>query len=78
VEDNGRGVPEAERGLVIKRFYRVPGTSAEGSAWGLSIVREIARVNAAQVSLQEPAGGGLAVQVRLRRAAPAATPRANM
>jgi two-component system sensor histidine kinase TctE len=67
VEDNGHGIPSAERDRVFKRFYRVPGTQAEGSGLGLSIVREIARVNDAQVDLSEPAGGGLAVQVTLRR-----------
>jgi two-component system sensor histidine kinase TctE len=67
VEDHGRGIEQAERDLVFKRFYRVPGTQAEGSGLGLSIVREIARVNDAQVDLSEPADGGLAVQVRLRR-----------
>lgn len=40
VEDTGPGIPEAERANVLERFYRVPGTSGEGSGLGLSIVKE--------------------------------------
>ena len=69
VEDNGPGIPPAEHDNVFRRFYRIAGTQADGSGLGLPIVREIARVNEAQVTLTEPAGGGLAVQVLLRRPA---------
>jgi two-component system sensor histidine kinase TctE len=41
VEDNGPGIPEAERHLVLERFYRVLGTNVDGSGLGLAIVREI-------------------------------------
>ena len=67
VEDNGPGIPAAEREHVFKRFYRIAGTTADGSGLGLSIVREIARVNDAQLTLDEPMGGGLAVTLLLRR-----------
>ena len=42
VEDNGPGIPEAERERVFERFYRVLGTGADGCGLGLAIVREIA------------------------------------
>jgi two-component system, OmpR family, sensor histidine kinase TctE len=42
VEDNGPGIPEAERARIFERFYRVPGTAPEGCGLGLSIVKEIA------------------------------------
>jgi two-component system sensor histidine kinase TctE len=67
VEDNGPGIPPAEHDNVFRRFYRIAGTQADGSGLGLPIVREIARVNEAEVTLTEPVGGGLAVQVTLRR-----------
>ena len=38
----GRASRRAERGSVLERFYRVPGTSGTGSGLGLAIVREIA------------------------------------
>jgi len=42
VEDNGPGVPAAERELVFQPFYRVLGTNVDGTGLGLPIVREIA------------------------------------
>lgn len=41
VEDNGLGIPEAEREAVLERFHRVLGTGVEGAGLGLAIVREI-------------------------------------
>jgi len=41
VEDTGPGIPESERGKVLERFYRVPGTPGEGSGLGLAIVQEV-------------------------------------
>lgn len=57
VEDNGPGIPPAERELVFERFYRVVGTSVTGSGIGLAIVREIAARHAALVSVETPPGG---------------------
>jgi len=42
VEDNGPGIPEAEREQVFERFHRVLGSGADGCGLGLAIVREIA------------------------------------
>ena len=42
VEDNGPGIPEAERERVFERFHRVLGSGADGCGLGLAIVREIA------------------------------------
>ena len=53
VEDNGPGIPEAERQLVFQPFYRALGTEADGSGLGLPIVREIAGHHAATVSLED-------------------------
>ena len=41
VEDDGPGIPEAERDAVLERFHRVLGTGVEGAGLGLSIAREI-------------------------------------
>lgn len=41
VEDTGPGIPESERGKVLERFYRIPGTPGEGSGLGLAIVQEV-------------------------------------
>ena len=63
VIDNGPGIPDEHRALVLKRFYRVPGTAREGNGLGLPIVREIARVHAARLSLECREGRGLQVVV---------------
>ena len=49
VEDTGLGIPEAERGRVFDRFYRVLGTGRSGSGLGLAIVKEIAGFHRADV-----------------------------
>lgn len=54
VEDNGPGVPEAEREHVFERFYRLQENRSDGSGLGLSIVREIALASAAKVRLSGP------------------------
>lgn len=57
VEDDGPGVPEAERARVLERFYRVQGTAGEGNGLGLAIAQEIARVHRSQLDLRPGAGG---------------------
>ena len=57
VEDNGPGIPEAEREKVFERFYRVPATGGEGCGLGLSIVSEIAGRHNARIDLGVPAAG---------------------
>jgi two-component system sensor histidine kinase TctE len=47
VEDNGPGVPAAERERVFERFHRILGTGADGCGLGLAIVREIALAHGA-------------------------------
>jgi two-component system sensor histidine kinase TctE len=51
VEDNGPGIPAAERAHVFERFYRILDSNAEGSGLGLAIVREIAQQHGAEVDL---------------------------
>lgn len=64
VEDDGPGIPEAERDKVFERFYRVVGTAAEGSGLGLAIVREVAVRHGAQVIIGSgPGGAGTCVRV---------------
>jgi two-component system sensor histidine kinase TctE len=51
VEDTGPGIPAAERAHVFERFYRILGSSSEGSGLGLSIVREIAQQHSAEIDI---------------------------
>ncbi|MDE1943303.1 MAG: sensor histidine kinase N-terminal domain-containing protein [Betaproteobacteria bacterium] len=62
--DNGPGIPVAERRRALERFYRLPGSTAEGSGLGLSIVQRIAERHGAEVSLLPgPDGRGLCVRI---------------
>jgi two-component system, OmpR family, sensor histidine kinase TctE len=55
VEDNGPGIPAAERERVFQPFYRALGTQVDGSGLGLAIVREIALRHGAQVTVTDAA-----------------------
>jgi signal transduction histidine kinase len=68
VEDQGAGVPEAEREALFRPFFR--GRSArgiEGQGLGLSIVERIARAHGGSVSADAGAHGGLRVTLHLPR-----------
>ena len=51
VEDDGPGIPEAERRRVLERFYRVEGTGGSGSGLGLAIVNETALMHGGRVEI---------------------------
>jgi two-component system, OmpR family, sensor histidine kinase TctE len=53
VEDNGPGIPESERELVLQPFYRALGTNVDGSGLGLAIVHEIAQQHGATVHMED-------------------------
>jgi two-component system sensor histidine kinase TctE len=69
VEDDGPGIPEAQRQRVLERFYRLPGSTGIGSGLGLAIVHEIAQRHGAALRLHEGHDGrGLRVEVVFPRA----------
>ncbi len=53
VEDNGPGVPLADRTRIFEPFYRALGTNVDGSGLGLPIVREIAQQHGADVDVSD-------------------------
>jgi two-component system OmpR family sensor kinase/two-component system sensor histidine kinase QseC len=63
VDDNGPGIPAAERERVFDRFHRREGTAAEGSGLGLAIVRAVAARHGASVTLADSPLGGLRAEV---------------
>ena len=66
VEDNGPGIPEAEREAVLERFHRVLGTGVEGCGLGLAIVREIVLRHGGNIHLRAgPGNQGTLAQVIL-------------
>ncbi len=72
VEDSGPGIPVAQRRLVLERFYRGVDSRNDatipGSGIGLAIVRHVADIHSAELSLGDAGfATGLAVTVRFPR-----------
>jgi two-component system, OmpR family, sensor histidine kinase TctE len=57
VEDNGPGIPEADRQRVRQRYVRLPNSAGHGSGLGLAIVDDIARLYDADFSIETGADG---------------------
>lgn len=76
VEDNGPGIPEADRERVFERFHRLAPATVEGTGLGLAIVREIVAAHDGTIVLkQTQPPPGLRVEIRLP-AAPGDVPEA--
>jgi signal transduction histidine kinase len=68
VEDDGTGIPEAERERIFDRGVRLD-TGKPGTGLGLAIVRDVAEIYGGNVSLQSSEDlGGLLVRLALPRA----------
>lgn len=69
VDDNGPGIPEADRERAFERYVRLDrrGPASAGVGLGLSIVRAVAEEHGAQVQLQDCPLGGLRVRVSFPR-----------
>jgi signal transduction histidine kinase len=67
IEDDGPGIPEAERDRIFDRGARLD-TEKPGTGLGLAIVRDVARIYGGEVELEESEDlGGLLVKLRLPR-----------
>ncbi len=80
VRDTGPGIPAGELALVFDRFYRGTNTGearASGSGLGLAIARSIAEMHGGEIVVQSAVGAGSTFRVRLPRAVPLVTARAE-
>jgi two-component system sensor histidine kinase CiaH len=81
VDDQGQGVPAAERERIFEPFARLPGErrSASGSGLGLAIARQLAGRHAGDLTVEDAPGGGarfvLRVPLATASAAVASLPR---
>ena len=64
VEDDGPGIPVAERERVLDRGARLD-ERVSGQGIGLSVVRELARLNGGSIAIGESALGGARVEMQL-------------
>lgn len=65
VDDNGSGVPEAERSAVFERFARGSTASHSGSGLGLALVAQQAELHGRTASLEDSALGGARLVLKL-------------
>lgn len=65
VEDDGPGVPPADRARLLEPFVRGEATTAPGSGLGLAIVAQQVALHGGTLTLDDSALGGLAVEARL-------------
>ena len=64
VDDDGPGIPAADREIVFDRFVRRDNAASQtGSGLGLAIVRQVALRQGAEVTLTESPAGGLRARV---------------
>lgn len=68
VDDDGSGIPAAQRERVFERFVRLDDARARddgGSGLGLSIVEAVARKHKGSAAVSDSPGGGARVEIRL-------------
>jgi signal transduction histidine kinase len=68
VLDDGPGVPEADRELIFRRFWRRDQTKSDSRGIGLAIVARVAAVNDGTVTVDKRPEGGAVFTLQLRLA----------
>ncbi len=69
--DDGRGMSPEHAERAVDRFYRAPGSSADGFGLGLPIASEVVRAMGGTLSIESAPGAGTRVSVVLEAAAAA-------
>jgi two-component system osmolarity sensor histidine kinase EnvZ len=66
VEDDGPGIPEADRARALQPFERLdPARATAGTGLGLAIVQDIVRQHGGRLTLGDSPQGGLRAAIRL-------------
>jgi signal transduction histidine kinase len=68
VDDDGPGIPQSERAVVLERFVRLDDARARdagGSGLGLAIVSQVVEAHGGRVTIADSPLGGARVEVRL-------------
>lgn len=65
VEDDGPGIPLDEQEKIFERFYRIQGSSEDGCGLGLSIVKEIAELHAADIKMRSGMMQGCGTRIEI-------------
>jgi signal transduction histidine kinase len=67
VMDRGPGVPEKDRALIFRRFWRADRNPTQGAGLGLAIVAKIAEIHAGMVTVASRPGGGAVFTLQFAR-----------
>lgn len=65
VEDQGKGIAEAEKELVFEQFYRSKNQSVEGLGLGLFITKKIVNAHHGEIAVQSKLGEGTTFKIEL-------------
>ena len=65
VDDNGVGVEEHERKMVLERFKRGSNNYAQGSGLGLSLVTQQVEIHSGRIEISESSMGGARIEIAL-------------
>jgi two-component system OmpR family sensor kinase len=65
VMDRGPGIPDEQKPLVTKRFWRASASDLGGTGLGLAIVQRIAQAHDTALGIADRAGGGTVFSIRL-------------
>jgi signal transduction histidine kinase len=65
IADTGPGIPRASLHRIFEPFYRVPGTTAEGTGIGLATVYRIVTAHGGTIAVDSDVGRGTTFRVRL-------------
>ena len=65
VDDNGVGVEEHERKIVLERFKRGSNNYAQGSGLGLSLVTQQVEIHSGMIEISESSMGGARIEIAL-------------
>lgn len=71
VMDRGPGIPQEERELIFRRFWRRDRRGGQNAGIGLSIVQRAVQLHGGTVAVSDREGGGAVFLIRLPRLAPA-------
>ena len=69
VDDDGPGVPDADRARIFAPFARLESTNGEGSGLGLALVEQQVRHHGARIDVGDSPLGGARFSVRFAASA---------
>ncbi len=65
VRDSGPGIPDEQKPLAVRRFWRGPNSGGTGTGLGLSIAKRIMEAHRGELAISDRQGGGTVVRLSL-------------